>query len=314
MEANLNLLFKHFDIVNSKIQEKVKSLCKWLFTNASNKNFYYPYKPYALLTILNYWKNDSEIAIDKSFIDAYKKLLSDDPIFNSLPIKIKKLSDYGLMLNPLASDYWKRGGGKTSRKQNTFFTIDKENKKIIINSVFNANTKLLLTELCVQCVLKCTNNKLLLNSYELEKQTNSIDWSEIFKKTKYRIHQADWAQIIKMQNNNECLICKIKFCLEAAHIKPYAKCRDDKDGNEYNTWNGICLCSNCHKLFDNYLMLKKEGNEYVFFIRKDIDKSERIQIEALLDKFNEEVNKLCSKNEQYTCFFDYLALQGNAYA
>jgi hypothetical protein len=131
-----------------------------------------------LLTVLNYWKNDSEIAIDKNFVDTYKKLLRDDPLFPSFKSKIEKYSDYGLMINPLASHYPKKGGGKAPRKQNEFFTIDttnKKDKKIIINTTFDTNAKLLLTELCVQCVLKCTNNELLLNSYELEKQTNTLD-------------------------------------------------------------------------------------------------------------------------------------------
>jgi hypothetical protein len=68
-------------------------LRKWLFTNASNKNFYYPYKPYALLTILSFWKNNSEIIINKNFIDTYKNFLQNDPIFAFLPNKTKKMKD-----------------------------------------------------------------------------------------------------------------------------------------------------------------------------------------------------------------------------
>jgi hypothetical protein len=53
MKTNLEPLFSSFKITDEDIKSKIESLTKWLFTNASGKKFYYPYKPYALLTIMH---------------------------------------------------------------------------------------------------------------------------------------------------------------------------------------------------------------------------------------------------------------------
>jgi cytoplasmic iron level regulating protein YaaA (DUF328/UPF0246 family) len=83
-------------------------------------------------------------------------------LFDKFPKKIKNSKDYCLLINPLGTHYYDRRKEKTCRRSNTFF--ERKDKKIDINVHFSKEVRSLIAELCAQCVLKCTNNSVLLNS------------------------------------------------------------------------------------------------------------------------------------------------------
>jgi hypothetical protein len=277
-------------------------------TENSNGGYKYPYKLYAFLTILEFWKNDEQIKIDQTFINTYKNHLENDPLFPEIPeqIKTKLKNDYGLMKNPFGESYTARGKGKTKRSSNDFFTICRETKPVTIkiNTKYNDGLKQYLINFTGEFFCKNNNDQNIISN-------TPPDIVSPVKIAQYRIYQSRWALIIKKQANNRCLICDIKLikCLEAAHIKPYFECADNE---KYNSWNGLCLCANHHRLFDGYLALKKNNNEYVFYIKKDIENSDdKKELKNSLEIFNKKINDLCNNEKRYIPFFDYLHIKYN---
>ena len=63
-------------------------------------------------------------------------------------------------------------------------------------------------------------------------------------------------QVIKRMNY--CIVTGSKEILEAAHIKPWAKANDEE---KIDSFNGLLLTPNCHKLFDKGLMCFQDNGE-----------------------------------------------------
>jgi predicted restriction endonuclease len=98
------------------------------------------------------------------------------------------------------------------------------------------------------------------------------------------------------------MFCDANLPLQAAHIAPFKFFNSDCD-NEYN---GIVLCANCHFIFDKYLILKKDGEQYRFYIKKSIDENVKRELNKKLQGYSEQVNSLVKKEPRYKQYFDKL--------
>jgi putative restriction endonuclease len=76
--------------------------------------------------------------------------------------------------------------------------------------------------------------------------------------------------------SNKCCVCGIEIpeILEAAHIIPYRECNDEQ---KFSVNNGLLLCANHHKLFDNGLL--EITKEYKIFIKN-------INLDILINRQN----------------------------
>lgn len=285
---------EHKDVID-KFKEWIKCVNheKQKFGRAGKQNFA-PYKFYAILSICENWKNnDTQIILDDNIFNTY-----GDYCFNDYYLKQegwinnKKISSRTPQRHFLDLPMCEKNG----RKQNCFFTITEDKKylnvSINIPDKFFDLFKLKIITLC--------NNVLFNDEYEWYFNN---DW----KKSVYRFHQNEWALLIKENNNFKCLVCGIKSIqlLEAAHIKPYAECVNDNE--RYSQWNGITLCANHHRMFDKMLLLKKEGNDYVFYFKNNIENAAKNELKDILNNFTIAINNLKNKNQSYTPYFDYLA-------
>ncbi len=99
---------------------------------------------------------------------------------------------------------------------------------------------------------------------------------------KKRIGQQQFRKNVLTNFNNKCAVCGIDdiVLLEAAHIIPIKNIRLAGKIN-----NGICLCSNCHKLFDNGLFSFDDDYKVI------ISKRERISNTILVTIKNRKIGK-----------------------
>jgi putative restriction endonuclease len=75
--------------------------------------------------------------------------------------------------------------------------------------------------------------------------------------------QRIFRRVLLKTYSGKCCICglSIEELLEAAHIKPYQECTADE---KISVNNGLLLCANHHKLFDNEIL--KISKEYKIMI------------------------------------------------
>ncbi len=108
-----------------------------------------------------------------------------------------------------------------------------------------------------------------------------------------RLDQGKFSEKIRNQYNHACVItgCNVRAALQAAHIKPFSKDRDDAPEN------GLLLRADLHLLFDRGLMaidpdtgkvhFKNTGKHYNKYDQKivDISKASRKNLTAHWHKF-----------------------------
>ena len=77
---------------------------------------------------------------------------------------------------------------------------------------------------------------------------------DTYSKTKIRKKQSAWSKEVKKAYNYTCCVpeCDIQspILTVACHIKKYGA-SETGNGHRANPSNGLCLCPNCHTLFDN---------------------------------------------------------------
>jgi putative restriction endonuclease len=81
--------------------------------------------------------------------------------------------------------------------------------------------------------------------------TNPDNTKEIYSKIKVRgTAQSIFRKALLKAYNNQCAVCgsTLDFLLEACHIIPWSQTKKD---DRLDVRNGILLCANHHKLFDN---------------------------------------------------------------
>ena len=104
---------------------------------------------------------------------------------------------------------------------------------------------------------------------------------------------------------NKCIICDddnancCLECCEVAHIWDFAKC--DNENDKYNSYNGLLMCANMHKLFDKDLIKlnykdNKDNKDGALFVFISIDTS---MINYPIYKYNNKKIILCKQNLQY---------------
>ena len=107
-----------------------------------------------------------------------------------------------------------------------------------------------------------------ISAYLMEKNIlEEIPYGIKTRLNKQRIGQEKFRKNVLMNFSNVCATCGIsdRLLLEAAHIIPI---KDNALAGKTN--NGICLCSNCHKLFDNGLISFNEDYKIIFSRHKKI--------------------------------------------
>lgn len=151
---------------------------------------------------------------------------------------------------------------KLFRSNSDFWIIDKENKSIRMNiKLANENEIIILKDKLLsaakESLEKCIPDYSNLSINEI------IEYPEFLKlklltetisinKVEKRRYQYIYAKIIK-DRDLKCKICclDIPNLLIACHLKPYSVC--DSEIEQYDEENGITMCPNHHKLFDDGL-------------------------------------------------------------
>ncbi|WP_458121631.1 HNH endonuclease [Paenibacillus sp. Z6-24] len=106
---------------------------------------------------------------------------------------------------------------------------------------------------------------------------NAIRSEELYAQVKVRgIAQAIFRKSLLKAYESKCAFCRFPYevALEASHIIPWSKCEESE---KMSINNGLLLCSNHHKLFDNGIIRVDEnyiiqgvGNYYSNIIGKKI--------------------------------------------
>ncbi|MDE6473019.1 MAG: HNH endonuclease, partial [Ureaplasma sp.] len=141
-------------------------------------------------------------------------------------------------------------------KNNNFLEIDKTNKRIKFNNNFEDDYQ--LSNQIIQLSFESLKNSneyyknleldQLLNYDSYQEQKLMNNYHKKFSKVEIRQYQYWFSKMVK-DRDTKCVICCEDYpgLLEAAHIKPYAKCDLQ---SMFDSLNGITLCKNHHSLFD----------------------------------------------------------------
>lgn len=100
---------------------------------------------------------------------------------------------------------------------------------------------------------------------KMAKRENHPNWKGGISKRSGLL--ANWARGVKEQFNNTCDVCGYnnKLALEAHHLESYDKI-DSNNTKNFDLENGVCLCSNCHKIFHKVFGFgKNTKDEYKIF-------------------------------------------------
>lgn len=75
-----------------------------------------------------------------------------------------------------------------------------------------------------------------------------------------------WKRVISERDNHTCVYCGLEDerIMHVAHIKPIKGIKNrNKNGHPLNSFqNLVCLCPNCHSLFDKGFINKKDIEKY----------------------------------------------------
>ena len=84
-----------------------------------------------------------------------------------------------------------------------------------------------------------------------------------------RLYQGRYRKQLIERNNGRCqLTHRDAIICEACHIRPHSVC-DDQD--KYNPDNGLLLCRDLHRLFDEYMFSINPEKEEVIFSQKALE-------------------------------------------
>ena len=123
-------------------------------------------------------------------------------------------------------------------------------------------------ENAIQFLANLENKDSSISDYLTKKQLS--DEIEIKIKqgiNKQRIGQEKFRGNVLLNFNYKCAVCNLseRDLLEAAHIIPI---KNEKVAGKTN--NGICLCRNCHKLFDGGFFSFNENYEIIISKKREI--------------------------------------------
>ena len=126
-------------------------------------------------------------------------------------------------------------------------------------------------------------NKANIDELKKKYEFGSLQYKKLIDARKGQGYFRD--QVLKRMNY--CIITGSKEILEAAHIKPWTKSDDEE---KIDSFNGIMLTPNCHKLFDKGLIcFNKKGEVKVSYkldqkeFNKLINVEKKINLKPILD-------------------------------
>lgn len=291
-----------------------------------NKNIYYPYKPFLLLSILQSFNDESIFnkIIDLSEIDIVKRfydfLTNDLYLFTilkyhkhktswwgSLGISYREISKKSELYKSILSTIL---GAPLDALLNTKFVRKINSNSIIINvdiENWENDLKILISK-CCKNVRKCIPWYDHLSDYEilsLNKDGEDVaelldNKSEKFIKLKTRTRQHIFRKKVLDRDLKCCICCAdSSLLLDACHIKPYSACINDYEA--YNETNGIVLCKNHHTLFDNgFFTFSKDWKVKISNKLNDSD------ISLFFKQYEKCYTELSNRNPSYNnIFIDY---------
>ena len=282
-----------------KLDEKIKTFIKSLNSNAPlnscgktlngiNINGYkYPYKPLLILSICNCIEDVNKLFNNKIFINDkspitkmyYDYLMNSEIMYEYLKTHNSKENWFLVFNNKVAKQVVSNLFEQPIKKLNSngFWYFDRKEKWIMIKYEGSEQDKINLKNLLIiesyKTLKKCIPDFKDLSQKEFENYNNfwyqqmMVNELNLDEKVKTRKFQHIFRRVI-FQRDNRCKICCLETpeLLEAAHIKPFSKCTNDNE--RYSSDNGILLCKNHHKLFDEgYFTFTKDwkvviSNEY----------------------------------------------------
>lgn len=258
-------------LIDNKLKQLIKKIENVAPLSNNNKtNLFYPYKPALILSLMqvyndanlffNHWislDNFTNFETFKVYKNFYDFITLDLDLFNTLTEQKSKNSWIGLGFNKFQFDKIKRilFEMPIPKLKNEFVDFNKKNKTIIFHSFDYDKKELfnLIKSIAIKTLYKCVPNYKNLeisNILSLDYSSlndNLINYSNNLGDDKKRLH---WYRKIVLDRDGKCLICceENTNILNACHIKPYCD-SNQQEANDPN--NGITLCCNHHKLFDN---------------------------------------------------------------
>ena len=210
----------------------------------------------------------------------YNDLISDDHLLYHYPATLQKTTDSG-EINSL----------KNSEKYNLpiFVILSLENKsnlkeiKLGYVKQYNDKQKIVLVEFSKE-------KKMILSTKydELEGKNEDENDLPLFDKTRLKKknnsnnrgnNQPKFRSDVFNYYKNECAVCDFDLFLDAAHIIPV-----ERSGVDHKK-NGLILCKNHHKAFDdNFFKINPETLKLVFLIDKKDLRINKIDIKHLKNK------------------------------
>lgn len=286
-------------IIDNKIQQLIKKIENVAPLNSSVKsNLFYPYKPALILSLMEVYNDynnffDQEINLSKFedidnskvYKNFYDFLTMDFDLFNTLNKQKSKNTWIGLGFNKFQFEQIKKllFEMPIPKLKNEFIDFNKKSKTIIFYSFNYDKEELfnLIKSIAIKTLYKCIPNyKNLEISNILSLDYSSlnddlINYSNNLGDDKKRLH---WYRKIVLDRDGKCLICceENTNILNACHIKPYCN-SNNHEANDPN--NGITLCCNHHKLFDDGLFTF--NNDWTISLSPMLIKQEQILDDAL---------------------------------
>lgn len=147
-------------------------------------------------------------------------------------------------------------------------------KKLGYSEKFDLPKTSLLDNEKLALFIKMYGNVLNCNSHNdsdeyIEENEVASDFSsdDVTRIGKSRIGHAMWAKAVKTNYKRKCAVCGLDDFLVSGHILSWSKNRD----NRLNQRNGICLCANHDKAFENgYFSL---DNDYKIILNPLLDRN-----------------------------------------
>lgn len=291
MKDQLKKFFNNTVNMNAPLKINDKAIIDEIneIENIQIKQIKYPYKPFLLLSIIKYVEtnksdlfNSKIIINDQIILNFYNLITNDYLLFSILKTnKSKLLWDVGFNKNVKNSVYSIMRDSPLRHLECQYFHFDKKEKSVVIkidleNNLINFNT---FKEYCLNSLKRCipwyfnsTINDIwdfAINDYE-SVINNVVDYDYHLSVSKIRKYQHLFRKEV-LDRDQKCLICCTEHnaVLQACHIKPYSVSNDKE---KYDYQNGITLCANHHKLFDQgYFSFDQNWNVVISKSLNEID-------------------------------------------
>lgn len=162
--------------------------------------------------------------------------------------------------------------------------VDEEKKNLLVSTFGNI-------EKSIDFLANPEKKNFAISDYLTQKQLDEeIILTTNQEMNKQRKGQQKFRENVLLNFNHTCAVCNLKDeeLLEAAHIIPV---NNEKTAGK--TKNGICLCKNCHKMFDNGFFSFADDYSVIVSKKKKISK----KTQSLLKKKKMGKNKILPSKE-----------------